>query len=104
MPNFLKPLRFISFLEGCSYLYLLFASLVQKRMWGIEEAIQIPGMIHGVLFVIFALLLLLVWIKQKWKTLKPITLFLYSLLPFGFILIDLDLKNEPKKSKAAPEH
>ena len=96
MPNFIKPLRFVSFLEGCSYLYLLFASIVQKRMWGIEEAIQIPGMIHGVLFVIFAILLLLVWIKKKWSITKPALLFLYSLLPFGFIIIDRDLKKEPE--------
>ena len=94
MPNFLKPLRFVSFLEGCSYLYLLFASLVQKRMWGDEEAIAIPGMIHGVLFVLFAALLALVWYKQKWTIKKPALLFLYSLLPFGFILIDHDLKKE----------
>ena len=96
MPNFIKPLRFVSFLEGCSYLYLLFASIVQKRMWGMEEAIQIPGMVHGVLFAIFAVLLLLVWIKKKWPIMKPALLFLYSLLPFGFILIDRELQKEPE--------
>ena len=96
MPNFIKPLRFVSFLEGCSYLYLLFAAIVQKRMWGDAEAVAIPGVVHAILFVLFSILLCLVWIKKKWPIMKPVLLCFYSILPFGFILIDRDLQKEPE--------
>jgi len=91
----LPPFRIVSFIEGLSYLYLLFASLVQKRMWGQEEAIAIPGMIHGVLFGIFGLLLLIVWITLKWSFKKAATYFVASVIPFGFLYIESDLKKNP---------
>ena len=55
-------LRVVSFLEGLSYLVLLYCSIVMKRIQGNEEAIYIPGMIHGVLFILLCLLL---WIARK---------------------------------------
>ena len=50
-------LRAVSLLEGLSYLILLYCSIVMKRIQGHEDAIYLPGMIHGVLFVLLCLLL-----------------------------------------------
>ena len=50
-------LRLVGLLEGSSYLVLLYCSIVLKRMQGHEEAINIPGYIHGGLFILLCLLL-----------------------------------------------
>jgi integral membrane protein len=63
----LKLLRYVSLAEGISFLVLLYAAIYEKRILGNEEAIQIPGMIHGVLFVLFCFLLLHVWIDRRWS-------------------------------------
>jgi len=93
----LKAFRITSLIEGLSYLYLLFASLVQKAMWGQEEAVAIPGAIHGGLFVIFGLLLLILWKFQKWPFKKATSYFIASLIPFGFLYIESDLKKKPRR-------
>lgn len=85
-------LRAISFIEGLSYLYLLYCAIYLKRMMGDAHAIENPGMVHGVLFVAFALFLFLCWIKKKLSFKSSLLIFIASLVPFGFIWIDGILK------------
>ena len=40
-------LRVVSLLEGLSWIVLLYCSVVMKRMQGHEDAIYLPGIIHG---------------------------------------------------------
>ena len=54
MPHPLTALRVMSIADGISFLYLLYHSIYSKRILGIDEAIRVPGMIHGVLFCLFA--------------------------------------------------
>jgi len=88
----IKGLRIISFLEGLSYLYLLYCSIYLKRMMGDEHAIDTPGAIHGGLFVLFCLFLMLCWRKYKWSIKHCAMIFIASIIPFGFIWIDQKLK------------
>jgi hypothetical protein len=54
---------------------------------------------HGVLFILFFLALVMAMNKYKWKFLG-FQLFVYSLIPFGFILIEkIIMKSPPKKLK-----
>ena len=52
-------LRLAGLLEGTSYLVLLYCSIVLKRIKGHEEAIHLPGAIHGGLFILLCVLLCL---------------------------------------------
>jgi len=88
-------LRAISVLEGLSYLYLLYCSLYLKRVLGDEHAIDTPGMIHGVLFVTFAFLLFICWIRKKLRFKDSALVFIASLIPFGFIWIEKRLHKKP---------
>jgi integral membrane protein len=68
-----------------------------KYMFDYPLAVKIVGMGHGVLFILFFLALVMAMNKYKWKFLG-FQLFVYSLLPFGFILIDkIIMKSAPKK-------
>ncbi|MFD2255882.1 DUF3817 domain-containing protein [Luteolibacter algae] len=88
-------LRLASFAEGVSFIVLLYFAIYHKRLLGEAEAIQIPGMVHGGLFVIFCLLLGLVWIERKWPLKKVAFAFICSLIPFAPFYLERKLKQEP---------
>ena len=99
----LKLLRYVSLAEGISFLVLLYAAIYQKRILGNEDAIAVPGMIHGVLFVIFCFLLLHVWIDWGWSFKKAAFAFVCSLLPFAPFFLERKLKQEEAGCKADTE-
>ncbi|MDD2292401.1 MAG: DUF3817 domain-containing protein [Aliarcobacter sp.] len=91
--------RLISLIEGISFLILVFIAMPLKYMAGIPLAVKIVGMAHGVLFILFVIALIMASKRYKWKFLS-FQLFVYSLIPFGFILIEkIIMKNPPKKLK-----
>jgi len=53
--------RIVAFWEGISYLILLFVAMPLKYGLGIDMAVRIVGMAHGVLFVAYVLTLALAW-------------------------------------------
>ena len=91
--------RLISFIEGISYLILVFIAMPLKYILGYVLAVKIVGMAHGVLFMLFVVALMMAENRYKWKFLS-FQLFVYSLIPFGFILIEkIIMRNPPKKLK-----
>lgn len=99
----LKLLRVVSFLEGFSFLILLYAAIYQKRILGVEDAIAVPGMVHGVLFVLFCFLLLHVWLERGWTLKKAAFAFMCSLLPFAPFYLERKLKQEEASCKGERE-
>jgi integral membrane protein len=88
--------RLVAILEGVSYLILLFIAMPLKYIWQLPLAVKYTGWAHGVLFVLYMVLLLLVWIELKWKFTKVLWAFVASLIPFGTFILDKQLKNEGK--------
>lgn len=87
--------RLVAVSEGISYLFLLLVAMPLKYFAGIKEAVQYTGWAHGVLFVLYCILLLQVWIRYKWTFGKAFMAFLASLLPFGTFLLDRQLSKQP---------
>jgi len=81
--NSVKKFSLINTIEGWSYLILLFIAMPMKYMFGMPMAVKIAGMTHGVLFIIFCLLLLQAWQDTKWRFKENIIFFIASLIPFG---------------------
>ncbi|MEO5890463.1 MAG: DUF3817 domain-containing protein [Ferruginibacter sp.] len=82
LSNSLSRFRLVAFLEGCSY--LLFAiTMPLKYMLGMPKPNYVVGMIHGVLFLLYLVLLLQVSIQYKWSLKKIFLAFIASLIPFG---------------------
>lgn len=73
----------INTIEGYSYLILVFIAMPMKYLLGIAMAVKIVGMIHGILFIIFCLLLFAAWQEAKWSLKETIIFFIASLIPFG---------------------
>lgn len=91
-------LRIVSFAEGVSYLVLLYFAIYHKRILGDAEAIQVPGMVHGVLFLLFCLALLHAWADRKWPIKKAAFAFVCALLPFAPFYLERRLKNEAREN------
>lgn len=87
-------LRYVSLAEGISFLVLLYYAIYHKRILGEEDAIAVPGMIHGVLFALFCLALADVWIERSWPIKKVVFAFACSLLPFAPFYLERKLKKE----------
>jgi integral membrane protein len=86
-------LRNVAFIEGVSYLILLFIAMPLKYIWGQPQAVRIVGMAHGVLFVIFCASLLHTKIVARWPLSRSTLVFLASLIPFGPWIIDRRMRH-----------
>jgi integral membrane protein len=78
----LNRFRWLAVAEGISYL-LLGITVPLKRIYNIPEPNFVVGSIHGVLFIAYCVILLVLMIDRKWSFKKGIILFLASLIPFG---------------------
>lgn len=79
----LSQLRMIAILEGISYLVLLFIAMPMKYYLENPVFIRPVGMLHGWLFVLYVLLLLLGHFKTGWGWKITFWGFILSFLPFG---------------------
>lgn len=84
----LGRLRIVAFLEGVSYLVLLGIAMPLKYIAGIPQAVRVVGMAHGVLFVLFVILLIQVATERSWTFKKSSLSFFSSLVPFGTFYAD----------------
>jgi integral membrane protein len=83
----LGRLRIIAFLEGCSYLLLGF-TMILKYKFAMPQPNYVVGLAHGILFVLYIVLLLQVSFIHRWNLLKMLMAFLASLIPFGTFYAD----------------
>jgi len=85
--------RIIGFIEGISYLVLLFIAMPLKYMMGMAIATKIVGMTHGILFIIFLILLMQAAQKHNFSSKDSIIFFVASLIPFGTFFTDKRLND-----------
>lgn len=79
----IKSFRIIAFLEGVSYLLLLFVAVPIKYMAGQEYLVKMLGMPHGLLFVAYLIMAFLLKDDMKWDTKNLLIVLVCSILPFG---------------------
>ncbi|EOW9528834.1 DUF3817 domain-containing protein [Bacillus cytotoxicus] len=87
-------LRAIGFVEGISFLLLLFVAMPLKYFAGFAAAVKITGMAHGVLFILFIFAVIRVTIANRKSILWVLGALLASIIPFGTFVLDAKLKNE----------
>ena len=94
----IKILRILGYVEGVSYLLLLFIAMPLKYAYDMPMAVKITGMAHGVLFVAYCMVLALCMKKFSWKLGFGVYLFIATLIPFGTFVTDRKLKFLPEAS------
>lgn len=90
----LDRLRVVAFLEGVSFLVLLFVAMPLKYLAGQPEAVRQVGAAHGVLFVLYVLLVTQNALKSRWPLRKVLLALLASLVPLGTFWADKRLFRE----------
>lgn len=78
-----KYFLLIGKIEGYSYLVLLGLAMPLKYIFNQPEYVRMFGTVHGVLFVMFMVILGLMFFKVKMSFKNAVIAFLLSLIPFG---------------------
>lgn len=84
----IKVFKLISYLEGISYLLILFITMPLKYMFESPEPNKVIGMAHGLLFIGYIALATLVKFEKKWSTKVFGIVLLCSIIPFGTFWMD----------------
>ena len=80
--------RVVSFLEGTSYLLLLFVAVPVKYWMNDPQYVKLLGMPHGLLFVGYIVLAFLLKPEMNWSIKKLGVVLIASILPFGTFYVD----------------
>ncbi|QNJ98715.1 DUF3817 domain-containing protein [Constantimarinum furrinae] len=78
-----KTFKLISTLEAISFLVLLGIAMPLKYIWGLPQMVQVVGMGHGVLFIMYVIGAVIMYKKLNWSLLTLMIAILCSVLPFG---------------------
>jgi len=84
-------------MEGLSFLAILSVTLGFVS----RDFVFQLGMAHGVLFMLYLVLSLVVANKQQWSLLIWLSLFIASIIPFAFIPVEIYLSRVLNKQKVA---
>lgn len=96
----IRTLRYVALLEAASFLALLVATYI-KYEGDAEVGVQILGPIHGILFVAYVLIALLVARAVRWSVLTTLLVLLGAVVPFGGFVVDRWLAKNGQPSAAA---
>lgn len=84
----LKSFRILSFLEGISFLIILFITMPLKYFYDTGGPNKIIGMSHGFLFLGYIVMAFLMKEKLKWNNKTLGIVLLCSVIPFGTFWMD----------------
>jgi len=84
----LKFFKIIALLEGVSLLALFFFAMPMKRMFGHPEYIFPVGMTHGILFIAYIVLAIMLKYEDNWTGKKLAIVSVASIIPFGTFYVE----------------
>ncbi|WP_156178490.1 DUF3817 domain-containing protein [Saccharothrix sp. ST-888] len=93
-------LRLVSGPEGLSFLLLLVCSVLKRTTS--FNAVPVMGMVHGVLFILYVVFLVLAAQQQRWPAKRSALLFVLSVLPTGGFFAERILAKEERGEAAVP--
>jgi len=88
--------RKLSLIEGLSLIVLLFIAMPAKYQFGYFDSIWIVGMTHGILWLAYFVVSLVVSHQQKWSIMFWLLVLFASIIPFACFFLDRKLKNSQK--------
>ncbi|MGJ5640840.1 DUF3817 domain-containing protein [Formosa sp. S-31] len=88
MNTLLKVLRIVGYLEGLSYSLLLFVAVPVKYILNDPQYVKLLGMPHGLLFVAYVVIAILIGLELKWSKKTMAFVLLAAVIPFGTFIAD----------------
>jgi integral membrane protein len=90
--------RLLGWIEGVSYVLLMFIAMPMKYLAGQPLMVEIVGWIHGGLFIGLALLVAITWLLRQLTFGLSVLVMVAALLPFGPFVIDRWLQRAESRS------
>ncbi len=91
MNKSIKLFKTVAILEGLSFLLLLGIAMPLKYVWGHHQPTQVVGMAHGILFIAYVIMVMLVRSQLNWNYKTTFVALIASVLPFGPFVVDRKL-------------
>lgn len=88
MFSFFNTFRIVAFLEGLSYIFLLFIATPIKHFGNDPQYVKMLGMPHGLLFVAYVALAFMLKADMAWSPKQFRHILIASIIPFGTFFID----------------
>jgi integral membrane protein len=90
--NLISIFRLVAFLEGLSYILLLLVAVPIKYSSGEAFFVKMLGMPHGILFVLYIAIALVLRIDNQWIKNNFLVVLIASVIPFGTFVVDFKFK------------
>ena len=95
MTDMIFKLRLFAIIEGASLLILFFGAMPLKYFFDLPQAVTYVGWVHGLLFISFVVYASDVASKKQFTDRFLFLLILSSMVPFGMLFMDRQLKRLP---------
>ena len=80
--------KIVATLEGLSLLFLFFVAMPLKHFAGNKEIVFYTGLTHGLLFIAYIIMAVMLKIEQDWDWKKFGLVCIASVVPFGTFYIE----------------
>ena len=90
----------LGIVEGISFLLLMGVAVPLKRMTGDGTWVTVVGSLHGALFLLYIVAVLLAAPVMRWRPLTTLLALAASVLPFGTFALEWYLKRQAKPETA----
>jgi integral membrane protein len=80
--------RILTFLEGTSNVILLIIAVPLKHFFEIELLVKLVGMPHGLLFIAYCIMAIVLKNDYEWDNSTLAKVLLASVIPFGTFWVD----------------
>jgi integral membrane protein len=84
--------RIVAFLEGLSYILLLFIGVPLKYIGNDVTLVKLLGMPHGFLFMAYVAFVIVLRLDNPWFKKNFILITLASIIPFGTFVVEHKLR------------
>ena len=84
----LKTFKIVALLEGISFIIMMLVGMPLKYIGGNDILIKKLGMPHGILFMAYVVIAILIYSQMKWTIKDLLIVLACSLIPFGTFWMD----------------
>jgi len=89
-----KRFRWISLIEGISFLVLLLIAMPLKYVFDMPLMVKYVGWAHGILFIVYIYMVFPTARKLNWNFSRTFLALMASILPFGPYIFNRNLKKD----------
>ncbi|WP_438961698.1 DUF3817 domain-containing protein [Nonlabens sp.] len=88
--------KYLAIIEGYSFLLILFITMPLKYIAGMGMPNKIIGMAHGVLFLSYIVVAIIIAQEKKWNFKDTFIVMIMSVVPFGTFWMEEEYLMEEK--------